>query len=156
MNTTIALTISPKNRINEHRRYRNPAQSVYYDDKFFIQTVMDRSRIRDYKIYPEFDDSGRLHYHGIVHVDANQKCRFYRYTQAKLSMIGFVHFKVLHTEDDKERWNKYCVKTWDESKSILEIEYPMLYDSYRFITDKIQKSENSELKTILDYFDEIY
>lgn len=149
MNATIALTISPPNRTAGHKMYSNPNYSVYVDDLQFIQLVMAKSRIKTYEIYPEFDDKGRLHYHGIVHVDYNQKVRFYKYTQIKLTTIGFVDISTLKTEQDIERWMIYITKGWDFTKQVLEI--TECIRSKEKQVQKVDKPATPKEPSILDY-----
>jgi len=148
--TTIALTISPKDRLREHMHYKNPYQSIYMDDTHLFIYVFRKARLTDYKIYPELDLTGRLHYHGTLVLDDNQVTRFYRYVKPRLSQLGFIHSKKLLTKEDLERWEKYCIKEWDCTKLVVDVTCPF--------TDLVCKTHVKQVKefmikpsTILDY-----
>lgn len=120
---TMAITISPKDRVAEYylKKYLNPLRSVYDDDKPIIQRALNRCS-KDYTIYPELDNTGRLHYHGEVHI--NNDTNWKAYTCGMLKTIGFIKVK----SNPNGGWKEYCKKEWDQTKQILKISEPITYE----------------------------
>lgn len=144
MNTSLAITISPKNRVLGSK-LRNANKNIFDDDTFQIKQILKYNRINKYIIFPEFDDKGRLHYHGILSLDRNQYIRFYKHALTKLSLIGFVDVKKLKEFQDKLKWLIYCKKEWNISSEILEIENPIWNDKVCNLNKKNLKSKTEFL-----------
>lgn len=126
MNTTLALTISPPLRFGSGTKLRNPNKYLYQEDMRQLKAIFKYIRCGTYIVWPEFDEKGRLHYHGTISFDVNQWVRFHKYAIHKLRLIGFCDTKILKTFTDKLRWLLYCRKTWNTSSMILEIDKPFL------------------------------
>lgn len=124
MNTSLAITISPPQRFKKGTLLRNPNRILYDEDIIQIKSILKYIRCSTYLIYPEFDKTGRLHYHGIINLDHNQRVRFFKYAQFKLKLIGFNLIKPIDTFIDKLKWILYITKDWGTTKQILEINYP--------------------------------
>lgn len=125
MNTSLAITISPPNRI-KWSGFRNTNRHLYDSDKFIIQAIMKYNRIKDYLFIPEFDIKGRLHYHGICTLTNTQKVRFYKHARVKLTSIGYTDVKAIGTNiKDKLRWLCYAKKHWAFTQQVLEIDRPI-------------------------------
>lgn len=101
----------------------------------------------DYTIYPELDISGRLHYHGTVHV--NNMTNWKSGSIPKLRSLGFVKAKT----NVNEGWQKYCTKEWESTKKILQISEPITYGKLkRGPKARLPASQPLKDKHILDYF----
>jgi len=125
MNTSLAITISPKHRTHG-TLYVNPQRHLYLDDRMIIAFYLKKSNITRYIIFPEFDEKGRLHYHGVLTLNHHQFVTFYKQTYFKLSRLGFVDVKQMSTFEDKFRWSIYMKKNWGITKDILEIDVPII------------------------------
>lgn len=122
----IALTISPPDRSSKKYPLINQHKFTYDDDKHLIEQIMKYNRIKTYIIYPEFDDKGRLHYHGILTLDHNEQVRFHRHAIHKLRKMGFLDISTLESLKANIRWILYMSMEWSITKEILEIENPIL------------------------------
>lgn len=125
MNTTIAFTLSPPNR-SMTGKYRNPQKHFYDGDRQIIMSTLKYDRISRYIIHPEFDDKGRLHYHGIITLNHNEQVRFYKHGREIIKRLGYVDIKPLASREDKIRWVGYMRKGWRLASETLEITQPMI------------------------------
>lgn len=93
------ITISP--------RYRtlNP-QTLYDQDSHAIRRQLNKCS-HHYILYPEFDTSSRLHYHGIIRMDDLRKYHHIKYC---LDAIGWTKCDKIKTHMDHLRWIIYCQK----------------------------------------------
>lgn len=123
----VAITISPPCRLSNYKRYKDPQDLVFNNDLVSIYSILSYNRIYKFIIYPEFDFKGRLHYHGIISLDSNQKVRFYKHALIKLKNIGFVEIKPLKTFLDNLKWLIYCSKEWGITRDILNIKNPLSF-----------------------------
>lgn len=142
MNTPIqklALTISPPRR-DCYNRFKNPNRFLYLDDKIQIQSILKYNKIGGFILYPELDSKGRLHYHGIIRLDSNEKVRFHKHAIHKLRQIGFVDIKPLKTFEDNLRWSLYMKKEWGFTQTVLEIVDPLMKEKR---TLKVSGSPNT-------------
>lgn len=154
MNTSLAITVSPPYRCRGLKR-RNPHRHVYDDDQFQIKSIFKYNRIKKFIIFPEFDNKGRLHYHGTLELNRCEYVRFNRHAIFKLQEIGFVDVKKLITFTDKLKWNMYCRKDWHISQEILEITRP-IWNNNICLDKKTKNEEYIEIelpKNIMDYFE---
>lgn len=156
MHTTVAITISPPHR-SDNIAFSDPNLMTYLEDRSYIRQILNYNRIRRYIIYPEFDDKGRLHYHGTITLDHNQYVRFHKHAIHKFRRLGFTDIKSLKEFDDKLRWSYYIKKNWGLTKEILSQQEPMMVEIKSKQTDKISKDIKSHSRdnissTILDYF----
>ncbi len=110
----------------------------------------------NYDIYPEFDDSGRLHFHGIF--ECKDKIKFYR-TQNRLKKYGFVKYEG-HITD---KWLTYCRKDLSTTLGVFDCDcnsyIPMLKEDYAKLRNELRidylNSEREEaLKKYLFLFDQ--
>lgn len=129
-------------------RFREPNKLYFIEDVSHIRAVLKYNRIPRYIIYPEFDEKGRLHYHGILALDSNQYIRFYKHAMHKLKRIGFVDVKPLKTFKDKLRWICYIKKSFGTTREILSIEDPVMVMRYKVHIHHTDFDNPS----ILDYF----
>jgi len=123
----IALTISPEQRVEVKANGLNleEVRQRYLKDCYCLHTALNRCS-NNYTIYPEFDDKGRLHYHGIVFVHSliAMKLETNPVLQDKL---GFICIKY----DPDEKWDQYCEKEWEITKEILDITDPIRHIDLR-------------------------
>lgn len=120
----IGLTISPPIRTNN--KMSNPNKMIYDQDIIQITQILKYNKISSYIIYPEFDEKGRLHYHGKLNLDNNQYIRYHKHAIHKFRQIGFVDSKLIKTHIDSLRWLTYISKNWLTTKEILEIIHPIM------------------------------
>lgn len=129
MNATIAITISPPDRVYKLAQLKilDPLRNIFIGDKYIIQRVFMKCRIKRYIIYPEIDDKGRLHYHGVfTSNNTDQRVRWFKYGRPKLNqLIGYVDVKCLKTFEDRLRWLLYIKKNWGESQDLFNITEPI-------------------------------
>ncbi len=89
----------------------------------------------EYDIYPEFDDSGRLHFHGVF--SCKDKVKFYK-TQNRLKKHGFVKYEG-HVTD---KWLDYCKKDLLTTREVFDdtccIHIPMLKENYCKMRDELR------------------
>lgn len=114
---SLALTISPPHRPGRKQ------ELLYYDDYFFIQQLELCSN--HFLVYPEFDDSGRLHYHGII--DVKDEIKWYKKVLPTLQRkVGFTCVKKVTTLKDRVSWIVYMSKQWPVSKGVLSLKGPIM------------------------------
>jgi len=125
MNTSLAITISPKHRTHG-TLYVNPQRHLYLDDRMIIAFYLKKSNITRYIIFPEFDEKGRLHYHGRITVTPSQKVSLYRSIKPILERnIGFTD--IVPVKHDLENLI-YCMKTFAHTQAMLDITKPISTD----------------------------
>lgn len=122
----LAITISPPTR-QKYLCNSNPNRMQYDDDKAIIKSVLSYNKIYKYIIFPEFDEKGRLHYHGIIDLDNTRYIRFHKHAIHKLKQIGFVDISLLKEFKNNLRQCIYMQKDWGMTKQILDISYPILH-----------------------------
>lgn len=121
------ITISPPLRIVNVIKHKDPNFHIYFDDMIQIRSILDYNRFEHYIIYPEFDSKGRLHYHGRINLNSNEKIRFYKHAMAKLAQIGYFHTSVIkHDIKSQLHWDLYMKKEWPITKEILGIDNPIM------------------------------
>lgn len=125
MTTTIAVTISCPPR-KDQPQYKNSYLAYYLDDGLKIRLTFNQSRVKSYIFYPELDPKGRLHYHGSVRVDKNERVRFYKHTRAKLARLGYIDTREMATFIDILKWSIYCKKDWGSTIDILNNNSPIM------------------------------
>lgn len=106
---TVFITISPPTSLMK-LSYRH---QYYYD---LLDPVL-RRMCKSYILYPEFDNKGRLHYHGFLHDFDEIK---YIATNYKLNRIGWTKVDKLKTFKDQLRTVLYCQKEWRKTTKIFE------------------------------------
>ena len=154
MNNKIALTISPKDRLyGEYKhlcdnKIKNPNRIIFNDDSEIIVRALNRCS-NEYVVYPESDDTGRLHYHGLITL--NNKTNWTRTTLPKLKTLGFICAKTKVNDG----WSEYCTKNWNYTKTVLELEEPIVYRKlkrgHRPSTRKYIEINQMAKKNIFDY-----
>lgn len=75
-----------------------------------------------YCLYPEFDDKGRLHYHGIVRI--TDKIKYFK-VKYRIDQIGYCCAKELKTHMDHMRSLLYCMKEWPDTRRLFTT--PFIY-----------------------------
>lgn len=124
MNNKIALTISPPDRRAKYSlmKVKNPCRAVYDDDIHIIRRALNRSS-NDYELFPEFDMTGRLHYHGYVVI--NNMTNWKSYSTAQLTAhLGYIKVKT----NVNSKWLEYCMKEWQQTSKILDVVSPIRYE----------------------------
>ena len=104
-----AITISPPARQGRCLRFR---LQDYWDS---IDVVL-RRMCKSYILYPEFDDNGRLHFHGMV--GDFDKCKYFCW-KYKLDRIGFTCVKPI---TNSLVWMLYCQKNWRKTCKVFSYE----------------------------------
>lgn len=120
---TLAVTISPRNRVDKY----NTLKWIFQNDASDICLLL-RKCSKNFTIYPEFDVNSRLHYHGIVYVHDNIK--WHKHTKPGLDKIGYTLIKEIKDYKNKDKWLTYCTKEWEDTQQILSIEHPLMW-TYR-------------------------
>lgn len=121
----LALTISPPPRV-KYLTNVNPNRCLYDDDKTQIKSILSYNKIYTYIIFPELDEKGRLHYHGILNLTHTQYTRFHKHAIHKLKQIGFVDITIIKEFINNMRYCLYMSKDWGTTKHILDISYPII------------------------------
>lgn len=139
MSNKYAITISPP------RRPQSP-RHLYKDDCPWIQKQLNRCASR-YILYPEFDLSGRLHYHGTIVLNSLSSWGFVKSTIDK--QLGYTCLKKIASFDDTLRWLLYCRKNFDQHSLT-----PIMYHTFPRGKPRLQRSavKPYKTKTIEDYF----
>jgi len=122
------ITISPQARTIKYSnlKFVNPNYCVYIDDLSIITNAFKKNKIKTYVIYPEFDEKGRLHYHGRITVSPTQKVSLYRSVKPILERnIGFTD--IVPVKHDLENLI-YCMKTFAYTQAMLDITKPISTD----------------------------
>lgn len=151
---TVAITISPP------LRKGNP-RTIYRSD--IVEHFKYLLYVGDFEIYPEFDQNGRLHYHGVVYIKDNVK--WLKQALPALHQFGFT--KVVSSVN--EGWFTYMMKEFPITREVLDIMGPLdlatLYeeldlhkqklkekkDKLQNLINKIDLGVEPKIKTIRDY-----
>jgi len=138
-----AVTISPP------QRYMKP-DMLYSSDLIGLVYYLNRAS-KHYIIYPEFQHTtSRLHYHCIVRVD--DMIKWHRQVYQQLAKIGYMKVDRLNTHYDHLRWLLYIRKDWELTKSILNIDSPVIPNRKKKVVGVIKhKQITCDRKTIMDY-----
>lgn len=137
-----ALTVSPPHR-NRSPRY------LYNSDSPYLIRQLNRCSDH-YILYPEFDDKGRLHYHGVVRINNKMSWGFVKYNID--SALGYTCLKPLETNIDHIRWLLYCRKEYD-SKVLSPIMPKALKKGRPRMVIKQSDIKPYKNRTIMDYLD---
>jgi len=123
----IAVTISPPTS------YLTPSFNYNDEITYLIKTI--RRFSKHYIIYPELDDSARLHYHGIISIDdpikyfqsgmSRLKRMPRQVTQYNIVKQCFICIKKLKTRLDHLKWLLYIRKNWYITKHVLNLKEPV-------------------------------
>jgi len=147
----LALTISPP--VRTKCSFANPDKMVYDDDLLQIRSIIKYNKFTSYIIYPEFDDRGRLHYHGKFNLDPNQYIRFYKHAIHKFRNLGFCDIKLIRSHLDSIKWLIYISKNWSYTKEILDIDNPIYPISSNMVKKRQLVAATPSKITIIDYID---
>lgn len=90
-----------------------------------------------YRLYPELDKTGRLHFHGIIY---KNNANYNKDLEMLKVKIGFICVKEITNES---KWIRYCKKEFKTTKKILSI--------HKDITP-LDNVGNMESYDILTYF----
>lgn len=131
-----AITISP--------RYRSvKPETIYEEDKYALRRLLNRCSTH-YMLYPEFDHSSRLHYHGVVQIA--DKIKFHR-IKYLFDGIGWTKLDPIKSHRDHLRWLIYCQKEYAVTQQLLE---PIMYKSLRRIKQILCKElDNGIMKFLI-------
>lgn len=120
---SFAFTLSPPIRLKPLLQFKNPNRVRFDLDAADIRAILARSRMHRHIIYPEFDNKGRLHYHGIIDMTIHDYVSWHKSTKHRFERtIGFTDLKELTTFQDKLKWNIYIRKSWPLTHKILQLE----------------------------------
>lgn len=145
------ITISPPDRSYKYAQLglSNPNQAIFYDDNDYIKHIFKRYRIKKYIMYPEFDEKGRLHYHGRATLTPSQEVSFYKSIKPYLQRnIGFVDVSVV--KHDLENL-LYCMCEWGKTSKILDIKTPTC-PLYAVPVRELARYDKPHIANLLDYF----
>lgn len=120
------------------------------DDKLYIQQVFRYNKIKSYILYPELDERGRLHYHGILTLSNTEYIRFEKHARHKLRQLGHVDTSDCTQLKNNMRYMIYMKKNWMVTKDILEISDPIMSQSEKLKPSIVKQQQN--IPSILDYF----
>jgi len=147
----VALTISPPTS------YLTP--SFNYNDEIIYIVKTIRRFSKHYIIYPELDESARLHYHGIIRID--DEIKYYKsgitnlrrlprhITNQNVVKQSYICVKPLKDIVNHIKWMYYIRKNWELTKEILKLKEPI----YPKAKVKVkQKQFAIERKSIYSYF----
>lgn len=142
---SVFITISPPTSLLS-LRYR----LQHYHD--LLDPILRRMS-KSYILYPEFDEKGRLHFHGFLHGFDNIK---YIATNYKLNRIGWTKIDKLKTFKDNLRTVLYCQKEWRKTTQIfkcigIDIE-PLFKKHLRRSQLSIATPQAPPRASIYDYF----
>lgn len=143
----LALTISPPQRLVGKKHLFKSQLELYNSDKHAIQFALtDVSN--EYEIYPEFDLTGRLHYHGTIIL--KDKIKWYKKACQQLKNIGYICVK----DNVNDGWNQYILKEWETTKAVLEIDSPIqpITKGIKLRQPRLPQAQVLKRKTITDYF----
>lgn len=124
----MGFTLSPKPRAVKNNKW---LLWLWYKKIHEILLPFSES----YEVYPEFDDVGRLHFHGVF--VRKDKIKFHK-TQYKMSKLGFTKWETKLTD----KWLNYIEKDVMETRKIFDtdgINYiPMTRDTYKQLRDDLK------------------
>lgn len=133
----LALTISPPYRVGNHI-------------ELFKRDLKRFSKLKVYyKVYPEFTDNGRLHYHG--YIDKSNLSVYLKDIEYLQLKFGYVCMKPIK---HKTGWDKYITKEWNITKKYLGLKCPIDSFTISRLTEinenPFDKYISKELKTETD------
>lgn len=147
----VALTISPPTS------YLTPSFNYNDEITYLVKTIKRFSK--HYIIYPELDDSARLHYHAIMQITDNIK--YYKSGMTSLRKLprqvtnyntvkqAFICVKPIKTFIDHLKWLMYIRKNWQITSEVLGILEPV----YPKVKTKLKKKQfGLYQKTIYSFF----
>lgn len=73
-------------------------------------------------IYPELNQNGRIHYHGVLYI--TDKVKWYKSVLPKFKYTGFVMIKT----EINEHWDEYIKKDSAMMEEILEYKLPIIFE----------------------------
>lgn len=146
----MALTISPPHSIMSPKY-------LYQQERRYLEKVI-RTFSKKYIVYPEIDDQGRLHYHGLFTI--HDKIKYFNYGLLKLKQLprqvtkystqnqAYVCIKPSKTVEQRIGWIVYMSKDFYTSRKVLDIVEPI----YPCKPRRIRIKHPSQKQSILDYF----
>lgn len=112
------LTVSP--------RYRNEDPLRLFDrDRYDLRKILNHFS-NHYILYPEYDKSQRLHYHGIIYV--TNRMRMIK-DKHRIDLIGFCKFDQIDNFTQHLRSLTYSMKEWAQTKELHK--EPIIYKSFK-------------------------
>lgn len=85
-----------------------------------LSLIKNLDRCAEYRIYPELNKQGNIHYHGIIHI--TDKVKWYKSVLPQFKYNGYV---VIKTDPD-DGWLKYIIKDAEVMSAILKINLPLI------------------------------
>lgn len=106
-----ALTLSPPIRHGD-------AEYLYDSDRYLIRKILNRCTDH-YIVYPEFDKTCRLHYHGILQV--KDMIKFHKHTRKALKAhFNFILVEALPSYKDHLQYMLYMRKDWGKVQGLFD------------------------------------
>lgn len=113
-----------KRQIKHLRYYAVTISLAPYSGNVLFKYIKDKVYIRDtlkhvtkhYIFYPEFDDNGRYHLHGIMRID--DMVKWYKRAKRQIEVMGFIKIEKLMTFKDHLQYLNYCKKNWHENSEL--------------------------------------
>lgn len=108
------ITISPPPQLESPK-------DTYY--KWYLPLIIYlKPATSRFILYPELDETGRLHFHGIITVKDWSKLYRSSYPWIRKN-VGFID--VRKKANNRLGWLLYCMKNWAHTQQILEITEPI-------------------------------
>lgn len=133
MNGAVAFTWSPDPKIFNGKRPK-----FQYNDTIHYIRLIDKCGY--YRMYPELNLQGNIHYHGVVQVLDFYK--WYKSVLPSLKLNGFVCIKA--SPDSK--WDDYIKKDQELMEKLLNIKLPLIWSE----AEKKNKQKRRVTKIMLD------
>lgn len=131
----IGFTLSPPDK------HHVPSHVLLFRWYERIQAIL-RDFAHDYQIYPEFDNKGRLHFHGWFSL--KDKVKFFRIGN-KLKKYGYVKWET----NLSQKWFEYCKKDVETSRNVFQCtdDYiPCDKQKFKYLRDLIENRIKMEIK----------
>lgn len=107
-----ALTISPPDRTCRYLNLRD----CYHNDISNYRILLKKC-CNHYCLFPELDQNGRLHYHGLIKL--TDRVKWFKLVKPALQTYGFICVKPLKSFIDHLNWSIYCLKEFAMTKQVL-------------------------------------
>lgn len=127
----IGFTLSPR------PQRCNATEALFINWSLKLHSIL-KSFSKSYSYYHEFDNSGRLHFHGVLQPYDMIK---FKKCSGQLRRLGFVKYETRFK--NKEKWLAYCSKDVVETKEVYGLSHPWLP-----VTPDVIKQIKSYLKDI--------
>jgi hypothetical protein len=135
------ITISPPPQVESPK-------TTYF--KWYIPLIIAlKPATTMFVLYPELDETGRLHFHGIVYVKDWAKLFRHAYPWIRKN-VGFIDIR--KKANNKLGWLMYCMKNWARTQQDLEIDEPIYRKRIGPKTTVPKPEPLPRVNNIFDYF----